>query len=61
MSEITHEDILDLKEKFEANYDDESVFHTIQGKCTRIVEFMGLENAKKLSQDQLQNMIMVTR
>lgn len=40
---------------------DQEVLSGIQRKAYKIAKFMGTENAKKLSQEQLTNMIMVTR
>lgn len=61
MKELTNEDILELRDKFDSNYDNKSPLNSIQAKCTNIIDFMGLENAKKLSLEQVQNMIMVAR
>jgi len=61
MRQLTSEEISNAKEAFEANYDNKSILSSVQHKCMRIIDFMGVENAKKLSQDQLKNMIMATR
>ena len=53
-------DLNSIPKIFKDNYDEELVAG-IQRKAYKIAKFMGTENAKKLSQEQLTNMIMVTR
>ena len=60
MSEFTDGFLAGVDEAFKANYDEEITIH-IQKKALKIIDFIGLENAKKLSTEQVQNMIMATR
>jgi hypothetical protein len=61
MNEITHEELNNAQKILDGVINKDSITNMIQCTLIGIVDFMGLENAKKLSPDQLQNMIMVTR